>query len=111
MGKHAAPIVVRLWPDGYGEDSINALVHDWDAGGFTLRIGHPFAQRVFADISKTDLTITVLDSDVVEWRADSISVVGLPFDPRCLVRCTPRVDVVRRSLRADAVLIEYGLVS
>lgn len=112
MAKHRAPIVVRIWPDGYSSESINAFVHDWDdRGGFTLAADHPAAQAMWGQLHKREYLITVLDSEELEWHADMMSVGTGEYRGRFVIRCSPRRDRLRNRLDFDWRLIEAGLVA
>jgi hypothetical protein len=106
MAKHAKPIVVRLWPDGYTGESINAFVGDWNRGQFTLPIGHPLAQAA-RGCHKRTFVLTVLDTDELEWQVETVSTAP----HHSLITCRPRRDMLRQCLRIDDYLIEQGQVA
>jgi hypothetical protein len=100
MSKHAAPIVVRLWKDGYTEPSIDALVSDWVGGSFTLSLDHPLAKELWRNVHKRTYILTVLSTDELEWDPYQVTAAS-----RLLIRCTPRHERLRLSLISDDYLI------
>lgn len=106
-GKHAAPIVVRLWPKGFGNDgvgSINALVADWEAGVFTLLADHLFSVRVTADLPRQECLLTVESTEELEWFVDRVD----HGSRSCRFTCVPRRERLRQHLMPDEYLITQG---
>ena len=102
MPKHAKPILVLVWPDGYREDSVEALIDDWDGrGGFTLPADGPAAQAIWDRAYEQECVITVLDSPELEWVVEWVTLDGNNTG-RTMIRCTPRADRLRNLLTSWA---------
>lgn len=123
MARHALPTVVRLWTNGYSERPINALVHDWDGGRFSLPADHPLAQALWngslsdgqscIPLGNTgNMVLTVLDTEELEWTLSQISTyTDENHCRRYAIRFTPRHQRLRNALAFDWQIVEAGRVS